>query len=58
MDVTEMSDKDLMDMLAYHKREFMASDDHRAWTVWRRIIPLVDERERRVLLRESLRSSA
>lgn len=53
-----MSDKDLMDMLAYHKREFMASDDHRAWTVWRRIIPLVDERERRVLLRESLRSSA
>jgi hypothetical protein len=54
MDVTEMSDCDLFDMLARNRRDFVLTEPSDAWAVWQRIVPLVGERERRRMVRESL----
>jgi hypothetical protein len=54
MNVTKMSDGELFDMLARNRHDFVLTEPSDAGAVWLRIVPLVGEREKRRLVRESL----
>jgi hypothetical protein len=47
MDITTMSDNDLLDLLASNRRAFVTAEAQEADAVWQGIVSLVEECERR-----------